>query len=93
MSRKKIKGYHLAKIDRGVLGKSSKIVEEVQELLDAEAQGNRIMALCELSDIYGALEAYAEAQGFRMSDVKIMSQATKRAFLSGRRTSERHRSD
>jgi len=70
MTRKKIKiakgdqefspGYHLDKIKKGEIGEASKIREELAELKDAEAQGVRIMALVELSDMYGAIYRYLE---------------------------------
>jgi hypothetical protein len=78
-------GYHTTKIDRGVLGEPSKIREEVEELEDALAQGVRIMALCELADIYGALKACAERNGATMEDLRLMSEATARAFAVGDR--------
>jgi hypothetical protein len=78
-------GYHLSEIKKGELGKSSKIQEELDELVDAETQNNKIMAMVELSDLYGALEAVAQAYGLSMQDLKIMSDATKRAFHSGAR--------
>jgi hypothetical protein len=79
--------YHLKKIKKGVLGKSSKIMEEVEELQDAEDQGVVIMAQVELSDIYGALEECAKSYGLSMADLQKMSNVTKRAFLSGHRSS------
>jgi len=81
-------GYHLRDIPRGELGKSSKMQEELHELVDAEQQANKIMALCELSDLYGAMEAYLEQQfpNVTMTDLQIMAHATKRAFQTGRRT-------
>lgn len=85
-------GYHLATIPRGELGESSKILEEVLELQDAESQGCRIMGLCELADIYGALQAYLEkhhpvdgSNGIDMDDLERMAFLTRRAFESGRR--------
>lgn len=80
-------GYHLRKIDKGVLGDSSKIVEETIEFVDADEQGSLIMALVELSDLYGAMAAYLakNAPGVTMNDLAIMSDITKRAFLNGRR--------
>lgn len=51
-------GYHITKIEKGKLGESSKIQEELDELKDAEKQGVKIMGLVECSDIYGALEEY-----------------------------------
>lgn len=80
-------GYHLKPIRKGKIGESSKISEEVEELLDAEQQGNKIMMLCELSDLYGAIEAYLlrNFPGIDMKDLRIMAQATSRAFKSGHR--------
>jgi hypothetical protein len=42
-------GYHLRPISKGVLGEASKIQEELDELLDAEAQQNKILAMVELT--------------------------------------------
>lgn len=78
-------GYHLRQIKKGILGTPSKISEEVDELEEALEQDNRILALCELSDIYGALEMVAEKLGVTMSEVIKMSDATKRAFKDGSR--------
>lgn len=80
-------GYHINDIKRGEFGKASKIVEEVHELLDSLEQKNRIMALQELSDLYGAVRGYLEKEfpGFTMEDLKIMADATKRAFEDGTR--------
>ncbi len=79
--------YHLTEIAKGVLGELSKIQEELDEIKDAEQQNNKIMIGCELSDLYGAVEAYANKFGLTMDDLSIMSEATKRAFKSGRRVS------
>ena len=83
----KAPGYHLREIPKGVLGDASKVVEEALELEDAMEQGNRVMALCEASDLLGAVEALLGKHfpGFGIADLKIMSDATKRAFESGRR--------
>ena len=78
-------GYHNTKIKKGVLGESSKIQEELDELKDAEKQKCKILAHVELSDIYGALEACAENHGLTMADLKQMADLTKRAFKSGSR--------
>jgi len=80
-------GYHLTKIKKGINGKSSKILEEVHELIDAEAQGSKIMALAELSDLYGAIDLYLSKNysELEMNDLKVMSQITARAFRNGRR--------
>jgi hypothetical protein len=79
-------GYHVKKINKGVLGETSKIREELEELEDSLEQGNRIMALLEMSDIYGALEALVRSFGLEMEDLKIMSEATIRSFISGERS-------
>lgn len=81
-------GYHVRTIKKGELGKPSKIIEEVEELEDALEQGNKVLALCELADIYGALEAVVETVGgVTMADIIKMAEATKSAFLDGSRSS------
>lgn len=80
-------GYHLTEIQKGVFGKLSKIEEELEELKDAHIQGNRIMTLMELSDLYGAMRGYLEDQfsDITMKDIETMHLATKRAFEDGTR--------
>lgn len=78
-------GYHMKKITRGEYGELSKVREELEEAEDALAQENPILLLCELSDLYGALEAYADTCGSDISELKKMSDATKRAFKNGNR--------
>lgn len=78
-------GYHKDKITKGEFGKISKIQEELEELIDANKQGIVIMEHAELSDLYGAIEAYSESLGLSMDDLAKMSQATRRAFQSGQR--------
>lgn len=51
-------GYHLINIEKGCNGEPSKIIEEIIELIDAESQNAKIMALIELSDLLGAIELY-----------------------------------
>lgn len=48
--------FHKRKIPKGSYGELSKIVEEVEEALDADEQGLRLMLLLELSDIIGAVD-------------------------------------
>ena len=83
-------GYHTREIRKGYLGESSKIQEELDELMDAEDQQNKILMLCELSDIYGAMDMYLHKyfEGLTMYDVALMAKATKQAFESGERRSE-----
>jgi|GEM_PF-3464058 len=80
-------GYHIEKIPKGILGELSKVEEEVAELADAFQQGNRLMALQELSDIYGAVEHVLSRRfpGFRMHDLAVMAEATHSAFCDGTR--------
>lgn len=80
-------GYHLTAIPKGVLGESSKILEEVFEFIDAEKQGCRIMILIELSDMIGAVELYLKKNipDIKISDLERMSAITQRAFMHGHR--------
>ena len=80
-------GYHLREIAKGVLGDTSKIREELEELEDALAQGARIMALVELSDLVGAVEAFLGKHFPQMTfeDLLVMHAITKRAWISGER--------
>lgn len=55
-------GYHLNKIPKGVLGEWSKIEEEWNEYNDAVEQGCLIMAMVELSDMWGAYIYYLNTQ-------------------------------
>lgn len=80
-------GYHVAKIKKGILGEASKIREELEELEDAELQGNPVMALVELSDMCGAISAYLEKHHptITMSHLLKMAEATASAFKDGTR--------
>lgn len=79
-------GYHLRKIEKRQVGTIEKILEEVEEYQDAMEQGCEIMALVELSDIYGALQLVAEKHGTSMDALRKMSSITRRAFEDGSRT-------
>ena len=65
-------GYHLKTIPKGKLGEISKITEEVLELRDSQERPrpNPMLALCELCDLIGAIEAYSEAQKIPFSVVR-----------------------
>ena len=80
-------GYHLEKIAKRRFGSLGKIQEEVEELMDAESQGSRVMILVEMSDLYGAMQGYLEENypGFTMEDLKTFSSITQRAFKNGHR--------
>lgn len=81
-------GYHLAEIPKGLLGEVSKIEEELAELKDAVAQGAKVLELCELADLVGAIECYLGKHhiGTTLQDILKMKDLNKRAFLSGRRS-------
>lgn len=87
MDEPKSPGYHKTEISRGTYGEANKIMEEASEFADAVYQGSSIMALLELSDLYGAIEGYLEKYhpSVTMTDIEIMSQITKRAFKNGHR--------
>lgn len=80
-------GYHLSEIKKGELGESSKIMEELLELKDAELQECKIMALVELSDLIGAVKHYLNKHhsGIKLADLEEMADITERAFRNGRR--------
>lgn len=80
-------GYHLKKIKKGELGESSKILEEVLELQDAEEQGVKVMQLAELADIVGAVKFYLQRhfKDVFLTDLEKMADVTWRAFENGRR--------
>lgn len=79
-------GYHKREIPRGKWKEFSKIEEEFVELQDAHEQGVKIMELCELADLYGAIEGYVEDKfGLTMKDIAAMNERTAAAFQSGAR--------
>lgn len=80
-------GYHMTKINKGVLGETSKIREELEELEDAMAQGVKIMAAVEVADLIGAIEAFInkEFPGLAWGDFDKMKTVTQRAFKNGAR--------
>lgn len=81
-------GYHFEIIPKYEIGSSGKILEELYEFIDALIQNNKIMSLVELSDLYGAIEFYIKKNhpDMTMDDLKKMNEATKNAFLNGRRS-------
>lgn len=80
-------GYHVSKIIRGEFGEASKVYEEFHEFMDAINQKNDILALVELSDLYGAIRGYLKKYHptITMESLQQMNDATTRAFLSGER--------
>jgi len=79
-------GYHIKEIEKGILGEFSKIKEEYQELEDAFEQRDKILQLCELSDLIGAIEFYCQEKfKITLEDLKSFSDKTKSAFKEGKR--------
>lgn len=79
-------GYHKFNIQKGVLGEYSKITEEIQELEDAKLQDANVLVICELCDLIGAIEAYAEKQfNLSLDDLIKMKEMTKQSFQEGKR--------
>ena len=81
-------GYHINKIEKGVMGDVSKIREEFEEFMDAVDQGEKIMQLIELSDLIGAIEAYTlkmTGGNITLDHLLSMKDLTKSAFEDGSR--------
>lgn len=79
-------GYHKRKITKGTLGEFSKIKEEFEELEDAYEQKDKILQLCELSDLLGAIDFYVDNQfNMRLIDLISFSKKTQEAFKNGER--------
>lgn len=78
-------GYHLTNIPKGKLGELSKIEEEFLELKDAAFQCNKVLCICELCDLVGAIEAYAKQFNLKIDDLALMANKTKAAFEDGTR--------
>lgn len=80
-------GYHVIDIKKHSHLSPLKLVEESLEFADALASGNRIMAMVELSDLYGAVIAQAEKLEVTPEELATMSKCTKNAFVTGGRPS------
>lgn len=79
-------GYHDREIPKGEYGEFSKIVEEYKELLDSYEQSDRILQLCEMADLVGAIEGYANKYfSFSLDDIMRFMNKTKSAFEEGER--------
>ncbi len=79
-------GYHSVNVPKGTYGEFDKILEEFIELKDAWDSKDKILMICECSDLYGALEGFVENHfGLNMEDLKKFSDKTKSAFKEGKR--------
>ena len=79
------KGYHKLSIHKHPINSPYKLLEEFTEYIDALASGNKIMAIQELSDLYGCIENEISKFSLTMSDLKTMSDVTKKVFKEGTR--------
>lgn len=79
-------GYHKKDIKKGVIGEFSKIQEEVDELIDAIEQDDKILQMCELSDLIGAIECFSLNKfNLTLGDLIKFSNKTKESFNEGKR--------
>lgn len=82
-------GYHSRQIVKGVIGETSKIREELEELIDFEQQDPpcTLGMLIELSDLIGAIDAYLKKHHptVSLADLIVMSNRTAMAFADGSR--------
>lgn len=78
-------GYHTKEIKKGVLGEFSKIEEEFNELKDGVEQDDKILIICELTDLIGAIEEYSKKYNLTLEDLIKFSNKTKSAFKDGQR--------
>lgn len=75
--------YHKLKIHKHNINSIFKIQEEFYEYVDAVATKNPVMAVQELSDLYGCIENEVVKYGMSVDDLKVMSDLTKSVFNSG----------
>lgn len=80
--------YHQLPIHKHSVSSPYKLQEEALEYIDAVATNNKIMAVQELSDLYGCLENEITKYGMTVEDLKIMSDLTKEVFSKGTRQEE-----
>jgi len=77
--------YHTKNIIKGTFGEFSKIAEEFFELEDAFNQSDKVLQICEMTDLIGAIEEYAKKWNLSIIDLKKFSDKTKNSFISGKR--------
>lgn len=80
--------YHKLKIHKHSVDSPYKLQEEFLEYIDAIATGNNVMAVQELSDLYGCIENEVQKFGMTVDHLKTMSDVTKGVFNSGTRKQE-----
>lgn len=68
------------------MGEFSKIVEEFHELEDAHEQRIKVLEICELCDLVGAIDLYVrEKYDMTLADLNKMANKTAEAFKEGTR--------
>jgi len=81
-----IMGYHTKEITKGEYGEYSKIKEEFEEFTDAFEQNDKVLQICELTDLIGAIEEYSITKfGLSIDDLFKFSNKTKEAFKEHKR--------
>ena len=79
-------GYHTKEFKKGKIGEFSKIKEEFEELLDAFNQGDKVLQICELTDLVGAIDLYTRDKfNLNIKDLIKFSKKTQQAFKEGKR--------
>jgi len=79
-------GYHKNEIKKGELGEFSKIQEEFDELTDAFEQGDKVLQICELTDLIGSIESYSLNKfNLTLDDLISFSNKTKESFKENKR--------
>lgn len=79
-------GYHRKDIQKGVIGEFSKIKEEFEELDDAVFQGDKVLQICELTDLIGAIEEFSLTKfNITLEELWRFSNKTKESFKEGKR--------
>ena len=78
-------GYHKLEIPKGVLGQFSKITEEYIELSDAIQQNDKVLTICELTDLIGAIGHFAKQYNLSLDDLIAFNKKTESAFKEGKR--------
>lgn len=78
-------GYHTKQIEKGELGDFSKIREEFEELEDAVNQKDKIMILCECSDLIGAIKHFVSRYNISLNDLISFNNKTENAFKANKR--------
>lgn len=80
-------GYHKSGFVKYNTGTLLKIKEEINECIDAEKQNDKLLLICELADVIGAVKMYIDNNdiGVTINDLDKFSQKTINAFKKGKR--------